>query len=260
MALPVIIDTHCHIDGKQYDNDREQVIENARAHGMTAIINIGVGLESNLSSFQLSQQYPGFLYNTVGAHPEDVDNITDEDLERIAEQAEEFSPVAIGEIGLDYHYSSDRDRQWKVLERMIELAREYDRPIVIHNREADDDMVSILSEHAPTCPKIILHSYLSGPDYVDKFLECGCYFGIGGPLTFKSGQAHRDAVKLIPLENIMLETDAPWLTPHPHRGSRNEPAYVTYIAKAIAELQQIDVAQVCEQTSNTAKSFFNLKS
>lgn len=253
-----LIDTHCHLDSQQFEGDIEAVIERAKTQHIVAMINIGVGVETNISSFALATKYKDYIYNTVGAHPADSDGITKGDLDKISEQIEEYSPVAIGEIGLDYHFSSERQWQWQVLELMLGLAKQYAKPIVIHNREADDDMLSILAEHAPFSSGIILHSYLSGPAYVEKFLELGCDFGIGGPLTFKSGKSHREAVLQIPWESLLLETDAPWLTPHPHRGSRNEPAYVNIVAMAIAELRSVDLEKLTEITTQNAKRLFKL--
>jgi len=259
MVTLKLIDTHCHLDSKQFNEDLVAVISNAKQLNLQALINIGVGLETNKSSYELANKYKGYIYNTVGAHPADGDQITDSVLSNISDQSEEYSPVAIGEIGLDYHYSSDRGRQWEIMEFMIALAKSRDLPIIIHNREADDDMISILSEHAPFESGIVLHSYLSGPDYVDKFLELGCHFGIGGPMTFKSGKFHREAVLQIPWENLMLETDAPWLTPHPHRGSRNEPGYVNLVAQAITELRNTTIEFVCQTTTKNALRFFKLE-
>lgn len=253
-----VIDTHCHLDSQQFVDDIESVLDRAKLENLQAIVNIGVGVETNKSSYTLSQKYKGYIFNTVGAHPADGDKITDSHLHRISEQAEEYSPVAIGEIGLDYHYSSDRKRQWEILEFMFDLAKQHAKPIIIHNREADNDMLSILEEHAPFPSGIILHSYLSGAAYVEKFLEQGCDFGIGGPLTFKSGKSHREAVLQIPWQNLMLETDSPWLTPHPHRGSRNEPSYVNIVAAAIAELRDVELSYVLETTTYNARRFFNL--
>ncbi len=259
MITPALIDTHCHLDSKQFNADVKDVINNAKQYNLQALVNIGVGVKTNRSSFELANKYQGYIFNTVGAHPADIDQITEGHLREISDQSEEFSPVAIGEIGLDYHYSSNRKRQWEVMEFMISLAKNHGIPIIIHNREADDDMLAILSEHAPFKSGIVLHSYLSGPDYVDKFLEQGCHFGIGGPMTFKSGQLHREAVIQIPWEKLMLETDAPWLTPHPHRGSRNEPRYVSFVADAIAELRNVELEFVCKTTTKNALQFFNLE-
>jgi len=258
MTDPIIIDTHCHLDSQQFNDDIDQVIDNAKQLNIQALVNIGVGVDTNQSSFKLASKHKGYIFNTVGAHPADGDQITDSHLQKISEQIEEYSPVAVGEIGLDYHFSADRKRQWKIMEFMLGVAKTYRKPIVIHNREADDDMLSILAEHAPFTSGIILHSYLSGPAYVDKFLEQGCDFGIGGPMTFKSGKSHREAIMEIPWANLMLETDAPWLTPHPHRGSRNEPAYVNFVAKAIAELRNVELEFVCQTTTENALKVFNL--
>ncbi|VAW79352.1 Uncharacterized metal-dependent hydrolase YcfH [hydrothermal vent metagenome] len=259
MTNNTFIDTHCHLDSQQFNTDIDQVISNAKQINIKALINIGVDVDTNRSSFELAHKYTDYIFNTVGAHPANSEEITDSHLQKILEQLEEYSPVAVGEIGLDYYHSSDRKRQWKILELMIAQAKNINKPIIIHNREADDDMLSILAEHAPFKSGIIIHSYLSGPAYVDKFLEQGCHFGIGGPMTFKSGKSHREAILQIPWTHLMLETDAPWLTPHPHRGSRNEPAYVAFVAQAIAELKDSELKFVCQTTTENALKFFNLK-
>lgn len=258
-SLPPILDSHCHLDDAKFDPDRDQVIQRAKASGVCAVVNIGTDNHSNAAAFKLSQSYPGYVYHTVGAHPEEADLFDEEHLAAVVSQARETHPLAIGEIGLDYFHHSDPNKQRHVFITMLELARELQKPVVIHNRDADEDMLTMLSEHAHGL-KILLHSYLSGPEFVEKYLQLNCYFGIGGPLTFKGKRAdpHRQAIKILPLERILLETDAPYLTPHPHRGKRNEPAYTRITAEKIAELKALDLAQVAQQTTRNSMEFFGI--
>ncbi len=254
-----LIDTHCHLDDSKFDKDRNLVIERAKESGISAVINIGTDQNTNAAAVALTQKHPGYIYHTIGAHPEQANVFDHKHTKKIMAQARDSEPLAIGEIGLDYFHDSDKTKQKNMFETMLEIAHDSDKPIVIHNREADDDMFAMLSEHASGL-KILLHSYLSGPQYTEKFLDLGCYFGIGGPVTFISENAdpHREAVALIPLERIMLETDAPYLTPHPNRGQRNEPSFIMFTAEKIAEIKKMDLNQIALQTTKNAKQFFGL--
>jgi TatD DNase family protein len=186
-----------------------------------------------------------------------VDRFGEAELKEIERLARETRPKGIGEIGLDYHHSSDRPKQFLVFERMIKLARGLSLPIVIHDRDAHEDVYRVLEERANGL-KIMMHCYSAGPDFVDQFMGLGCLFSIAGPVTFKNGQAHRDAVTRIPLDRLVVETDAPYLTPHPHRGKRNEPAFVRLTAEKVAEVKGISFAEVAEATTRNARQFFGI--
>ncbi|MGH7740343.1 MAG: TatD family hydrolase, partial [bacterium] len=193
----------------------------------------------------------------VGAHPSDVDRFGEVELTEVERLARETGPKGIGEIGLDYHHSSGRAKQFVVFERMIALARELSLPIVIHDRDAHEDVYRLLKEKAQGL-KILMHCYSAGPDFVDRFLELGCFFSIAGPVTFKNGQSHRDAVARIPMDRLVVETDSPYLTPHPNRGKRNEPAYVRLIAETVALVKGLSLDKTAEMTTRNARQFFGI--
>ncbi len=253
----MLIDTHCHLDDIRLIGDEEQVLQKAHEMGVETFVTIGCDLQTSAAAAKIALRHPGKIYHTVGAHPSDVDRFEESELLLIERLIRESNPKAIGEIGLDYYHNSDKKRQFEVFERMIALALELSLPIVIHDRDAHDDIYRVLKEKAQGL-KILMHCYSAGPDYVDQFMELGCTFSIAGPITFKNGQSHRDAVAKIPLERIVVETDSPYLTPHPYRGQRNEPAYVKFTAEKVAEVKGVSFEEVARITTQNAKQFFGI--
>lgn len=253
----MLIDTHCHLDDERLIGDELQVLQAAQEAGVGAMVTIGTDEGTSAAAAKIASRHPGRIYHTVGAHPSDVDRFGEGELAEIERLARETKPKAIGEIGLDYYHSSDRQKQVQVFERMIALAKELSLPIVIHNRDAHDDVHRILVEKAKGL-KIMLHCYSSGPDFVERFMGLGCLFSIAGPVTFKNGQSIRDAVAKIPLDRLVVETDSPYLTPEPNRGKRNEPAYVKFTAEKIAEVKGITLEEAAERTTQNAKKFFGI--
>lgn len=253
----MLIDTHCHLDDERLASDEERVLRNAAESGVKAMVTIGTDEKTSAAAARIASRHPGRVFHTVGGHPSDVDRFGEAELAEIERLARETGPKAIGEIGLDYYHSSDRAKQAEVFARLIALARSLSLPIVIHDRDAHEDIYRILSEKAKGM-KIVMHCYSAGPDFVDRFLELGCLFSIAGPVTFKNGQAHRDAVAQIPLDRLVVETDAPYLTPHPYRGQRNEPAYVKLTAEMVAGVKGITLDKLAEATTQNAKNFFGI--
>ena len=252
-----LIDAHCHLDDERLIGDEPQVLQKALEAGVETFVTIGTDEKTSAAAAQIASRHPGRVYHTVGAHPSDVDRFGTQELEQIERLAKETKPKAIGEIGLDYYHDSNRQKQAEVFERMITLARSLALPIVIHDRDAHEDVYRILKEKAQGL-KIMMHCYSAGPDFVDRFMDLGCLFSIAGPVTFKNGQSHRDAVAKIPLDRLVVETDAPYLTPHPYRGQRNEPAYVKLTAEKVAEVKGITLDEVAERTTQNAKKFFGI--
>jgi TatD DNase family protein len=252
-----LIDTHCHLDDERLIGDEEQVLQKAMEFGVETMVTIGTDEQTSAAAAKIAVRYPGRVFHTVGAHPSDVDRFGEKELAEVERLARETGPKAIGEIGLDYYHDSDRKKQVVVFERMISLARELSLPIVIHNRDAHDDVCRMLTEKAKGL-KILLHCYSSGPDFVERFMDLGCLFSIAGPVTFKNGQSLRDAVAKIPLDRLVVETDSPYLTPEPNRGKRNEPAYVKFTAEKVAEVKGITLEEVAERTTQNAKKFFGI--
>ncbi len=253
----MLIDTHCHLDDVRLIGDEEAVLQKAREMGVGLMVTIGTDEQTSAAAAKIAARHPGKIYHTVGAHPSDVDRFDEGILKTIEKLARETGPKAIGEIGLDYHHTSDKKRQFEVFERMIALAKELSLPIVIHDRDAHDDIHRVLSEKAKGL-KILMHCYSAGPDYVERFMDLGCTFSIAGPVTFKNGQTLRDAVAKIPLDRLVVETDSPYLTPDPFRGKRNEPAYVKYTAEKVAEVKGLSLEELAKATTQNAKRFFNI--
>lgn len=232
------------------------MLQRAGEAGVEYMVTIGTDERTSAAAAAIASRYPGRVFHTVGAHPSDVDRFSEAELSEVERLARETAPKAIGEIGLDYYHSSDRAKQAQVLDRMIKLARELSLPIVIHDRDAHEDILKTLQEKARGL-KIMMHCYSAGPSFVDPFMELGCYFSIAGPVTFKNGQEHRDAVARIPLDRLVVETDSPYLTPMPHRGKRNEPAYVKFTAEKVAEVKGLSLDEVAAQTTLNARRFFD---
>jgi TatD DNase family protein len=253
----VLIDTHCHLDDERLAGDEAQVLQKAQEYGVEMMVTIGTDEKTSAAAVQIASRHPGRVFHTVGAHPSDVDRFGEVELAEIGRLARETAPKAIGEIGLDYYHFSDRKKQAKVFERMIRLARELSLPIVIHDRDAHEDIYRILAEKAQGL-KIMMHCYSAGPAFVDRFMSLGCLFSIAGPVTFKNGQEHRDAVAKIPLDRLVVETDSPYLAPHPYRGQRNEPAYVKLTAEKVAEVKGISLEELAQATTQNAKKFFGI--
>jgi len=255
--MPGLIDTHCHLDDVRLIGDEEQVLQKASEFGVEWMVTIGTDEVTSAAAAKIATRHPGKVFHTVGAHPSDVDRFSEKELAEIERLARETSPKAIGEIGLDYHHDSDRKKQVVVFERMIDLAKSLSLPLVIHDRDAHEDIHRILSEKAKGM-KIMMHCYSAGPDFVERFMDLGCLFSIAGPVTFKNGQSIRDAVAKIPLDRIVVETDSPYLTPEPNRGKRNEPAYVKYTAQKVAEVKGLSLEKLAELTTQNAKNFFGI--
>lgn len=252
-----LIDSHCHLDDERLAGDEAQVLQKAQEAGVTTMVTIGTDEKTSAAAAQIASRHPGRVFHTVGAHPSDVDRFGAAELLEVERLARETNPKAIGEIGLDYYHSSDRQKQAVVFERMIRLARELSLPLVIHDRDAHEDIYRTLSEKAQGL-KIMMHCYSAGPEFVDRFMGLGCVFSIAGPVTFKNGQSHRDAVSKIPLDRLVVETDSPYLTPHPLRGQRNEPAYVKLTAEKVAEVKGISLEELARATTGNARKFFGI--
>jgi len=253
-----LIDTHAHLDHRRFKDDVEQVMERAKEAHVGWIVTIGADLVSSRQAVEFARRYPGVMA-TVGVHPHDADSVSDRVLHEIKVLAHDKRVVAIGEIGLDYHYDfSPRDLQRRVFARQISLARELELPIVVHVREAYEDAVSILkSEHAGDVGGVI-HCFSGDLKVAKDCLDMGFYISVGGILTFANSQALGETIKALPMERIVLETDAPYLTPVPYRGKRNEPAYVVYVAKALAYLKGVTFQEVAEATTLNAVKLFGL--
>ena len=251
-----IIDTHTHIYDKQFENDFDDVMKRIEDE-LEGIVSIGFDLESSLKSIELANRY-SFVNAVIGVHPVDIKKYNDKvekELERLA--LTEKKVVAIGEIGLDYHWMEDpKDVQIAGFRKQMELAERVKKPVVIHTREALQDTLDVLRDYRNVGG--ILHCYPGSLEAAKPFLD-RYYLGIGGTLTFKNNKKTKELVKELPLEKIVLETDCPYLTPVPFRGKRNEPIYTKYVAEEVARIKEISVEEVIRVTTENAKKIYGMQ-
>ncbi len=256
-----MIDSHCHLDSDQFDSDREAAIARAIAAGVTTMLAIGTGegpphLDA---AIQLASKHEVFLA-TVGVHPHNANRVTGKTYPELNRLARHPKCVAIGEIGLDYHYDfSPREEQHEVFIQHLHLAKELQLPIIIHTREAWADTISILKQHWDPTLGGIFHCFSEGVTQAEEALEMNFHFGIGGVLTYPKADKLREAASFIPLNRILLETDAPYLAPIPNRGKRNEPAYVFDTAKRLAALRGLTVQELDNLTTQNFRRLFSAK-
>ncbi|MFW5713861.1 MAG: TatD family hydrolase [Brevefilum sp.] len=261
-------DTHCHLDFDRFQKDREQVIKKAKKAGLVWILNPGIDRETNRAAIELTQSYPEFISAAVGFHPNLGKPWTQELLTELRKQAQHENVVAIGEIGLDYYrqYTSIPQQQ-RMFKDQLALAAELSLPVIIHNRDSTQDLMHILSDwhkelrqsgHPLAERPGVLHSYSADFDTAQEAITMNFYIGISGPVTFNNAPVHKSVTRNLPLNKILLETDAPFLTPHPHRGKRNEPAYIPLIAEEIARLHNTSPKLVAEITFSNAKFLFEI--
>ncbi len=264
MCLTMLIDTHTHLDDARYNDDREAMIARAREAGVEAFVTIGCDLATSRAAVALAEQHP-FLYASIGVHPHEVKHILDSWYDEFRRLEQSKKVVAYGEIGLDYHYnhSSPKEQRERFREQ-IQLARELKLPVIIHTREAQEDTITILKEEKASEIGGVFHCF-SGDAWLAKdALDLGFHLSFSGILTFQSATMLRDIAKTVPLDRLLVETDCPYLTPVPHRGKRNEPAYVSFVAHKLAELHA-DVPDMSAETigritTENAKRLFKLPS
>jgi TatD DNase family protein len=255
----MLIDSHCHLNFNAFDEDRAEVLARAREAGIVAIINPGTNLEDSRQVMALAEEMPGVVYAAVGVHPNAAGQLDQAGLAQLRELALHPRVVAIGEIGLDYYWDeAPRPVQRRVLEQQLALAREVDKPVIIHQRDAAADIMTILRQWALEAgqPGLVLHSFSGNQAMAEEAVDLGFYIGLSGPVTFKNARALPDIVAALPPGRLLVETDAPFLSPHPFRGKRNEPARVKLIAGRVAELQGRSPDEMSRWlTENTAALF-----
>lgn len=252
------IDTHVHLNADQYDEDLQEVIDRALNSKVEKMVVIGFDRKTIKRAIELAEQYD-FIYAVVGWHPVDAIDCTDEDLEWIEQLAAHEKVVGIGETGLDYHWDkSPRDIQQQVFRQQIQLAKRVKLPIIIHNREATEDVLTILREEDAQQVGGVMHCFGGSVETAYESIKMNFMISLGGPVTFKNAKKPKEVAAEIPLEHLMIETDAPYLAPHPYRGKRNEPSYVTLVAEEIARLKELPVETVAEATTKNAERFYKL--
>jgi TatD DNase family protein len=256
-----LIDSHAHIDGPQFAEDREAMLQRAQAAGVSTILAIGTGPgPEQLDAALPYAESHNWIYTTVGIHPHDAKEVTPTHLETLAALSKHRKVIAWGEIGLDYFYDhSPRDIQETVFRQQMELAQAAKLPIIIHCRDAWDDCLRLLDETwKPTGLGGILHCFTSTLDHAKKGLDMGFLISFTGNISYPKAQNIRDVAKALPLSNILIETDSPYLAPQSHRGKRNEPAYVLEVAKALANVRDCELSEIAAQTTENFRRLFRL--
>ncbi|KAA6443746.1 TatD family hydrolase [Bacillus swezeyi] len=254
----MLFDTHAHLNAEQFNDDLEDVIARAKEEKVEHIVVVGFDRPTITRAMELIEEYD-FIYAAIGWHPVDAIDMTDEDLAWIKDLSSHEKVVAIGEMGLDYHWDkSPKDIQKDVFRKQIALAKEVNLPIVIHNRDATEDVVAILREEGAEEVGGIMHCFTGSAEIAKDCINMNFYLSFGGPVTFKNAKKPKEVVKQIPNDRILIETDCPFLTPHPYRGKRNEPSYVKLVAEQIAELKGLTYEEVAVMTTENAKKLFGI--
>ena len=250
----MIFDTHAHYDDEAFDSDREELLSSIHENGVLGVVNASADINSSFSSVKLSQQY-SYIFAAVGVHPENLSEDYIEQIKKIA--TENKKVVAIGEIGLDYHFRSDnKEKQIEVFENQVKLANSLSLPVIVHDREAHKDTFDILKKYIP---KGIVHCFSGSAEMAKEIVKLGMKLGIGGVLTFKNAKTVVEVVRQIPLKHLVLETDAPYLAPVPFRGKRCNSSYIKFVAEKIAEIKNISAEEVYEETFKNALEVYNIK-
>ena len=252
-----IIDTHAHYDDDAFDEDREQLLGSMQEAGVSLIVNAAASLSSTETTAALVKQYP-FIYGTAGVHPDEVGELNEETFAWLRQMAQKDKIVAIGEIGLDYYWDKEEHQAQKYwFQRQLEMARELDLPVVVHSREAAQDTLDMIKEHAKglTCD---IHCFSYGVEMAREYLNLGHYLGIGGVLTFKNSRKLKEVVEYMPLDRMLLETDCPYLAPVPYRGKRNSSLYLPHVVETIAQIKGVSEETVIRTTYENAKKFYRL--
>lgn len=254
----MFFDTHVHLNAEQYNEDLKEVINRAIENKVTKMLVVGFDRPTITRAMELTNQYD-FIYACIGWHPVDAIDMTEEDLLWIKELASHPKVVALGEMGLDYYWDkSPKEIQKEVFRKQIALAKEVGLPIVIHNREATQDIVQILKEENAAEVGGIMHCFSGSPETALECVKMNFYISLGGPVTFKNAVKPKEVAAAVPMERLLIETDCPYLTPHPYRGKRNEPAYVTLVAEQIAQIKEVSVEEVANATMKNALKLFNI--
>jgi len=259
----MLIDTHAHLYLSPFDDDRSETLRRAREAGVETIVMPAIDVESIRNAVSLCGEYDG-LYAMAGLHPSETENAGSDDFDAVREWCGHPDVVAVGESGLDYYWDRSFDeKQQRSFRRHIRLAIDVDLPLVIHNRDATDDILSILAEErarteTPERMRGILHCYVDPPEVAERAWELGFYVGVGGILTFSNSDVDT-YVQDVPLDRIVLETDSPYLAPEPNRGDRNEPAYVRHVAETLSEIKNVPFPEVQTITTENAREIYQLE-
>lgn len=254
----MLFDTHAHLNVKQFAEDEAEVIQRAKDHGVSRIAVVGFDHETIAKALELNKTYKG-IYPMVGWHPTEAGSYSDEVEEKLIKLIQTENIVAMGEMGLDYHWMEDpKEVQIESFRRQIRVAKELKLPITIHNRDSTEDVYRVLKEEHVEDIGGIMHSFNLTPEWQERFLDLGMHISYSGVLTFKNAPEVKESAKRVPLDKVLIETDSPYLSPMPYRGKRNEPSYVRFVAEEFAELREMPLEEIAKITTHNANKLFNL--
>ncbi|MCF8010141.1 MAG: TatD family hydrolase [Clostridiales bacterium] len=254
-----LIDTHVHLFDEQYNEDRELVIQRFQENGIKKVICVSFNMETIKQAVTIAEKYD-FIYASAGVHPHHAQEVSSGYLDIISEWNEHPRIVAIGEIGLDYYRdNSQREEQRKVFREQLALARELEKPVIIHDRDAHEEILEILKKDGVGRAKGVMHCFSGDCDLAKECMELGFYISIAGPVTFKNAHKIKEVAAYVPLDCLLVETDCPFLSPEPYRGKRNEPAHVRFVAEKIAAIKDITLENLAGATNNNAARLFGIK-
>ena len=255
----MIFDSHAHYDDKAFDDDREALLASLVSHGVGRVVNVGSNLETTRQTAELVKQYP-FLYGAAGVHPSDTGELTEENFGQIEAAMKEEKMVAVGEIGLDYHWDEpEREIQRLWFERQLDLAGRLSVPVIIHSREAARDTLEIIKAAGGPDLSMVIHCFSYGVEMAREYLSMGYYLGVGGVLTFKNAKKLKEVVEYMPLDRLLLETDCPYMAPTPHRGERNSSLNLPYVVETIAAIKGVTGEKVEQITWENANRFYRIR-
>ncbi|KDR94254.1 TatD DNase family protein [Peptoclostridium litorale DSM 5388] len=254
----MLFDTHAHITDEKFDSDRQEILKAIEESKVEYVVNPAVDIPSSVQAIKLAKEN-SFVYAAVGVHPHEAKDFDEDSIDVLRELAKSQKVVAIGEIGLDYYYDfSPRDIQKKFFRMQIELANELNLPIIVHDRDAHADTMEIIKKFKKAETGCVLHCYSGSAEMAMEYVKMGCYISIAGPVTFKNNKKGEAVVREVPIERLLIETDSPYLTPHPYRGKRNDPTKVEYVADKIAQIKGMSYEKACDITTENAKNFFGI--
>lgn len=254
----MIFDSHAHYDDEKFDEDRERLLDSMRARGIGYIVNVGSDIEACKKTIELTKRFT-YVYGAVGVHPNCVDELDEQNLDWLKRAAKKLKIVAVGEIGLDYHWdepSPDIQKKW--FEAQLEMAQNLNMPVIIHSRDAAADTLNIMKAHNAGNIGGVVHCFSYGVEMAREYLNMGMYIGVGGVVTFKNARKLKEVVEYVPIESILLETDCPYLSPEPNRGRRNSSISLPYIVNAVAEIKNMTPREVIDITCKNAIRMYGI--
>ena len=254
----MIFDTHAHYDDEAFDDDREKLLERMQNRGVEYVVNVGASMSSCKSTIGLVRRFP-YVYGALGVHPDEVSELTEEDYQWLKKSIYKPKIVAVGEIGLDYHWNDNKEQQIEWFEKQMDIAREAELPIIIHSRDAANDTYEVMKANKADEIGGVIHCFSYTKEMAEKFLDMGFYIGIGGVVTFKNAKTLKEVAAYTPLDRIVLETDCPYLSPEPNRGKRNSSLNLNYVAEALSQIKGINKEELIAVTEENARQLYRMK-